>query len=55
MVVKAQSGKGGTGAWSRSALSAQVLGVIVLAFLGAALVTYLSSLPGPGTYPGRHS
>lgn len=52
MVVSANKGqpgskaRGGTGAWSRSALSAQVLGVIVLAFLGAALVTYLASLPG---------
>lgn len=48
MVVKQASGagRGGTGAWSRSALFLQVFGVVALALLGAMLVTYLGTLPG---------
>ncbi len=48
MVVKPGDsvGRGGTGAWSRSALSLQVFGVIALVLLGAVLVTYLGTLPG---------
>lgn len=44
MVVRPDNTRGGTGAWSRSALSLQVFGVVALAFLGAVLITYLSSL-----------
>ena len=48
MVVKPESGagRGGTGAWSRSALSLQVFGVVALVLAGAVLVTYLATLPG---------
>jgi len=48
MVVKEASGagRGGTGAWSRSALFLQVFGVVVLVLLGAVLVTYIATLPG---------
>ena len=37
--------RGGTGAWSRWALSLQVFGVVGLALLGAVVVTYLATLP----------
>jgi len=48
MVVKPEggAGRGGTGAWSRSALSLQVFGVVALVLAGAVLVTYIATLPG---------
>ncbi len=46
MVVSPQDrSRGGTGAWSRWALSLQVFGVVALALLGAVVVTYLATLP----------
>lgn len=44
MVVAGESGRGGTGLWSRKAIALQVAFVVVLAAAGAVLLSYLASL-----------